>query len=207
MRVILPMLVIALVIVIAAVVAYASSAARNYATSNEVVPGVPTRAPKDWAGAHTPEARLHRRLRDAVAAMRANRGLDDAAYVDARTTLEQEVLAVDERLIAVAALPERHRAERLTPVARAVEAIEAVVAEMADATMADADTDGRLAEVRTRLDLVAQARAELAGFSTTTDLGRLRNELESDSEIGKQDDSETGGQADTDDTSGEAPSA
>ncbi len=44
--------------------------AQDFSDANEVVPGVPTSAPKAWAGAHTPEARLHRRLRDAVMASR-----------------------------------------------------------------------------------------------------------------------------------------
>lgn len=42
-----------------------------------LIPGVPTNAPASWAGSHDPEARMHRRLRDALAALRANRDFDD----------------------------------------------------------------------------------------------------------------------------------
>ncbi|HEX2119256.1 MAG TPA: hypothetical protein VHF91_08735 [Acidimicrobiales bacterium] len=101
---------------------------RKFAEANAVVPGTATQAPPEWAGAHSPEARLHRRLRDAVTAVRANPALEDAFMMDARVSLEQQALAVDERLIAVAALPERVRAEPLASVAAAVEAVEAAVA-------------------------------------------------------------------------------
>ena len=101
---------------------------RRFAEANLVVPGTATKAPAEWAGAHTPEARLHRRLRDAVAAVRANPAMEDAYMMDARVSLEQQALAVDERLIAVAALPEGVRAEPLASVAAAVEAVEAAVA-------------------------------------------------------------------------------
>ena len=120
-------------VVLAAVVAAAvvvRSGKRNYAKANEVVPGTATQAPAEWAGAHSPEARLHRRLRDAVEALRANPAMEDAWRVDARVSLEQHALTVDERLVAVAALPERVRVEPMASVAAAVEAVEAAVASL-----------------------------------------------------------------------------
>lgn len=101
---------------------------RQFAEANEVVPGTATRAPAEWAGAHTPEARLHRRLRDAVEALRANPAMEDTWMLEARVSLEQHALSVDERLIAVAALPERVRAEPLAAVGAAVDAVEVAVA-------------------------------------------------------------------------------
>ena len=101
---------------------------RDVAKANEVVTGTATRAPAEWAGAHTPEARLHRRLRDAVAALRAEPAMEDAWRTDARVSLEPHALTVDERLIAVAALPDRVRVEPMASVAAAVEAVEAAVA-------------------------------------------------------------------------------
>src|ERR1700744_4875451 len=44
---------------------------RALARDNQLIPGRPTRAPKAWAVAHDPEARLHRRLRDAMTALHA----------------------------------------------------------------------------------------------------------------------------------------
>ena len=126
--------VVLLLVVVAAVVAatvVVRSGKRDYAKANEIVPGTATRAPAAWAGAHTPEARLHRRLRDAVEALRANPAMEDAWMLDARVSLEQHALAVDDRLIAVAALPERVRAEPLAGVAAAVDAVEVAVASLA----------------------------------------------------------------------------
>jgi hypothetical protein len=130
-------LVVLLVVVVLAVVggaaAVVSSGRRRFAAANEVVAGTPTPAPAAWAGAHSPEARLHRRLRDAVSALRANPGLEDAWALESRVSLEQHALAVDERLVAVAALPEGVRAEPLGTVAAAVDAVEAAVASLATA--------------------------------------------------------------------------
>ena len=120
-------------VVLAAVVAatvVVRSGKRNYAKANEVVPGTATQAPAEWAGAHSPEARLHRRLRDAVEALRANPAMEDAWRMDARVSLEQHALTVDERLVAVAALPERVRVEPMASVAAAVEAVEAAAASL-----------------------------------------------------------------------------
>ncbi len=128
-------LVVVLALLVIAAVATATvvvrSGKRSYAKANEVVPGTPSRAPAEWAGAHSPEARLHRRLRDSVEALRANPAMEDAWMLDARVSLEQHAVAVDERLIAVAALPERVRAEPLAGVTVAVDAVEVAVASLA----------------------------------------------------------------------------
>ena len=135
----------------------------QYARANEVVPGAATKAPKDWAGAHTPEARLHRRLRDAVAALRANPAMEDAWRMDARVSLEQHALAVDERLIAVAALPERVRSEPLAGVSAAVDAVEAAVASLVagPAPEARSGLDRAMAEVESRVAELPQGNGGL----------------------------------------------
>lgn len=161
--------------------ALARSSKSSFKAANDVVPGTPTKAPAAWAGAHSTEARLHRRLRDAVAAMRANPALDDLSFTEPRMMVEAEALAVDDRLVAAAALPVSQRGDRLATAAAAVEAIEAVVAEMVDASTATADTAGALDAVRTRLDLVAQARDELAALEHGSQMPELRDSIESDS--------------------------
>lgn len=128
MSTVVVILLLVVVVVVAGAVTVVRTGKRRYAEANEVVPGAATRAPAEWAGAHTPEARLHRRLRDAVQALRANPALDDAWSLDVRVSLEQRALAVDERLIAVAALPERLRVAPLADVAAAVDAVEDAVA-------------------------------------------------------------------------------
>lgn len=142
-------LLVASAVVAATVVVRAQK--RKFAEANVVVPGISTAAPGEWAGAHTPEARLHRRLRDAVAALRANPAMEDAFLMDARVSLEQQALAVDDRLVAVAALPERVRAEPLASVSAAVDAVEAAVAAMVAGPTGRSGLDAAMAEVTDRV--------------------------------------------------------
>jgi hypothetical protein len=129
---------------------------RKFAEANEVVPGTASKAPAAWAGAHSPEARLHRRLRDAVDSLRANPATEDAFMMDARVSLEQQALAVDERLIAVAALPERVRAEPLASVAAAVDALETAVAAVVTVPGERSGLDQAMAEVADRVAKLEQ---------------------------------------------------
>ncbi len=136
----------------------ATRIARSHRSANEVVPGVATSAPASWAGAHTPEARLHRRLRDAVLAVRAA----PSDLGDLGASLEREALALDERLVAVAALPQRVRAEPLAEVATAVGAIEEAAAALASAGAPALPGSTGVDDIAERLRLLAEARAELA---------------------------------------------
>ena len=160
--------------------------AQDFSDANEVIPGVPTRAPKEWAGAHSPEARLHRRLRDSMEALRANAALDDPSMVDVRASLEREALAVDDTLVAVAALPKGNRDEPIRRVTEAVERIEtAVTSVVLLRGPALDDVEQRIDDVRTRLRLVEEARAELAALDPTTgSLDALRERLEADDDPG-----------------------
>ena len=154
--------VVLVLFVISAAVAAAvvvRSQKEKFAKDNEVVPGAATTAPAEWAGAHTPEARLHRRLRDAVAALRANPAMEDAWMLEARVGLEQQALTVDDRLIAVAALPERVRGERMAAVAAAVDAVEEAVATFVtapDQALQRTGVDRAMAEVAERVAQLEQ---------------------------------------------------
>ncbi len=136
---------------------------RSFAAANEVVPGVPTSAPASWAGSHDPEARLHRRLRDAMAALRAGPAAMDGAALDLRVELEQQALALDEALVAAAALPAARRIEPLHRLTEAVERLEAAVADVgaAAADEAMARLDAALDEARQDRVTLAEIRAEL----------------------------------------------
>lgn len=145
-------------------VALAARSRRAFAAGNEVVPGTPTRAPASWAGSHDPEARLHRRLRDAMTALRANDSFDDdGALLDLRVELEQHALALDDQLVAAAALRPELRSGPLTQVGDAVAAIEATIAELATrSTTGGAEAlQAALARARERTSLVEQIRAQL----------------------------------------------
>ena len=154
-------LVVIAVIVLGGGAALALRSKREYDAGNEVVPGVATRAPASWGGAHTTEAVLHRRLRAAVLAAHA---ASAGAGGGARGAVEQAALAIDDRLIAAAALPGAHRERALAELARVVDELEQTVASMSrlpsGGTEANA-LDAAVAEVRTRLDAIEQARAEI----------------------------------------------
>ena len=158
---------VALVVVVggaAGAIVLAARSRSQYQASNQVVPGRATLAPASWAGSHDPEAVLHRRLRDAMKALRANQAFDhDGLLLDVRVELEEQALALDEQLVAVAALPRLHRAEPLARVTEAVSTIEKAVADLASRSAMEAGP--RLQEVLQRIhertSLVEEIRTEL----------------------------------------------
>ncbi len=157
--------VVALVAIGGAVV-LAGRSKREYDASNEVVPGIASRAPASWAGAHSPEAKLHRRLRSAVLAARASTvsGLGDACSV-----VEREALTIDERLVAAATLASPHRERVIATLQPAVDGLEAAVASMValPPTSAGQDAlDQAVVQVQARLAALAEARAELDRLDT-----------------------------------------
>lgn len=178
-------LIIGILFVVVGTLAYvALRNAQDFSDANEIIPGVATNAPKAWAGAHSVEARLHRRLRDAMTALRANRSLDEPALVEVREALEREALAVDDRLVAAAALPAKVRDEPLRQVGSAVEAIEGIVADIVLLRGPVGDrTEQSIEQVRTRLALVAEARAELDAVGGASTFEAMRRQLEAEQAI------------------------
>lgn len=132
-------------------------------------PGLATSAPTAWAGSHDPEARLHRRLRDAVAALAANQSFDfDGSLLDLRVELEQQAVALDEQLVATAALPMHMRSDPLGRISEAVVALEQAVADLAGASADEAAQRLALAlrDISDRTGMVAQARVALDAMET-----------------------------------------
>lgn len=128
----------------------------------DVVPGVPSGAPVAWAGAHTPEARLHRRLGDAVRALRTPSALASTAFADQRAALEQEALRIDARLIAVAALTGPRRDTAIAAVGELVDRYETAVTELVTASLDGAGSlDAVISESELRLQALEAARAEV----------------------------------------------
>ena len=149
---------------VAAVRLALSRTRESLAASNQVVPGHPTRAPQSWAGSHETEARLHRRLRDAMTALRANEHFDDdGALIDVRVELEHQALSLDDRLVAVSNLPLQHKVAPLDEIADVVTLIEQTVAELASRSVAESRpvVEAALALVRERSSLIDQVRAQL----------------------------------------------
>ncbi len=154
--------------------------AQDFSDANEVVPGVETNAPKSWAGAHSPEARMHRRLRDAMVALNANASLDDPSLAPVRSSIQAQALAVDERLIAAAALAKNHREEPLRQVDKAVYAIEGAVASVVELRGPSMTSIERgLADVQARMLNVDAAWAELDALSpTSSTFDAIRDHIE-----------------------------
>lgn len=143
----------------------------NYERSNQVVPGFTTAAPTSWLGSHDPEARLHRRLIDAIKALHANQQFDTlGTYLDLRVELEQQAIAIDNELVSVAALPVAQRQEPLTKLTQAVESIEQAVGELArtSAQQASDQLARTLEGLRQRTSTLDQARAALDAIEDPT---------------------------------------
>ncbi|WP_030517658.1 hypothetical protein [Nocardia sp. NRRL WC-3656] len=160
---VLLLLVLALVVIVGGIVAIGAVALahqrRRIAAENQVVPGTATRAPTAWARSHDPEARLHRRLRDAMTALRAVTAYDTAATVTLRADLEQSALALDDHLVAISMLHSDSRTAQLAQAEHAVAAVEAGVADYAtaatqpDLSALEADLAGVRERLRTADDL------------------------------------------------------
>ncbi|WP_216894632.1 hypothetical protein [Nocardia alni] len=147
---------------------------QSIAYDNQIVPGIPSNAPSSWAGSHDPEAKLHRRLRDAVRALRAVNAYDTAASVQLRAGLEQSAVAVDNHLVAIAGIPEPHRAPVLAEAATMVEAIESGVAQYASATTKPDPVafESGLQGVQTSVDAITRRIQALGpGQSTSGQIG------------------------------------
>lgn len=143
-------------------VALATRAKRDQAEQLQVVPGIESGAPVAWAGAHTTEAKLHRRLGAAVRSMRAQPSLAGAVFVEQRSALEQEALRIDTRLIALAALTSPQRDEGIEQVSSLVARFESAVAGLVAASLDDPGSlEAAISESEIRLRALEEARAEV----------------------------------------------
>ncbi|OBJ51707.1 hypothetical protein [Mycobacterium sp. 1423905.2] len=137
---------------------------RAITRDNQLIPGRPTRAPRSWARSHDPEARLHRRLRDALTALHAVDALDTGSTVVLRADLEQTALELDDHLVAVSQLSPVHKGELLGSITATVDAIEAAVARYATAATGPDTTalEADLATVQHQLDITKELQRRFA---------------------------------------------
>ncbi|WP_147291091.1 hypothetical protein [Tsukamurella paurometabola] len=89
----------------------------------------PSRAPLSWSGSHVPEAKLHRRIRDAVRAFEQPAGVLTAAQLDAQVRLTVAAQELDDRLVTIAALPPAAKGEELERAAGEVADLERRIGE------------------------------------------------------------------------------
>ncbi len=145
-------------------VALARSGKKQFDEQNQVVPGMKSAAPASWAGANTREAKLHRRLGDAVKGALQNPRFVELGLAPQMKSIEAEALAIDERLVASAGLAGEHKEQALDALEEHVAGLETTIADMVTGVTV-ADTKELLQEAVSaadiRLQALAQARAEV----------------------------------------------
>jgi hypothetical protein len=120
-------LLVVVLVVVVAVVGFAVALARKGKRQFEARtggPGLAPDAPREWAGAHSPEAKLHRRLAAAARSLDAQ-PMGDTASIEQRVTIEQQILQLDQQLVATATASGGAELEPL------VSAVERAVAQLA----------------------------------------------------------------------------
>lgn len=147
---------------IAGAVALARTARRDRDDTLELVPGVPSRAPTSWAGAHNPEARAYRRLVAAVRAGRAAPGTSDGSVGAQRVQIENEAVLIEARLLAAATVPGERRTDAVAEAVALVDGFESLVADFVLAAgESPAALDRAMAESALRLSALREARIEV----------------------------------------------
>jgi len=151
-----------LVLTVAAVVGFGIALAvrskHEFGEQNQVVPGRPSPAPASWAGAHSREAKLHRRLGDAVQGAHANPRFVELGLAAQMQVIDAEAMAIDERLVAASALPAAHRDAAIDPLEANVVQLETTIADMVT-SISVADSKEQLEQAVSAADLKLQALA------------------------------------------------
>ena len=167
---------IGLVVIVGGVAALAVGAQKvkqRTQRGQQISPGTRSVAPVGWAGAHTPEAKLHRRLVSAMSGLR--RATTDNVQVMANVeVVEREALKVEQQLVAASQIAERLKGPALEELSIAVDQIENVSARLIQrsAELSAGDVRAQLSELSERLRLLDLARAELeAGSAPRTETG------------------------------------
>jgi len=144
--VIVVIIVVVLVCVVGFAVALAGRGRRRAKEALGLSPVLAKDVPREWAGAHSPEARMHRRLASAAKSL-SGQPMGDAVEIEKRVAVEQQILQLDEQLVAAATVPGPRKVELLAELEPLVAAVESSVADSASG--------------RVELDHLKQTQAEL----------------------------------------------
>lgn len=126
---------------------------RSFARSTDLIPGRPSRAPKDWTTATTPEALLHRRIRYAIADVHQNPAIGHDAPTEAvRDRLDDAVFRLDDQIIGAVELDADEKSERLETITGAVVRLEELPRQLWEAPFEQQRTD--MTEVIEAIDRV-----------------------------------------------------
>lgn len=145
---------VVVVVVVLGVVAFAVALAgksKRRATAALGGPALAANVPREWAGAHSPEAKMHRRLAAAASAL-SGQPMGGAVEIEKRVAVEQQIRQLDEQLVVAAAVPGSRKAELLAKLEPMVTAVESSVA---------ANAAGRV-----ELDELKRTQAELDSGET-----------------------------------------
>jgi len=154
--------------------------ARTLNRRNRVSPSAPSPAPASWLGAPGAPARLHRRLRSAVAVARAASATAPSAprLAELSADLEQQAIVLDSHLVIVARLPPKERRARIARLAQEVLKVEQVASQVsmlsaqAQAPMLAAGQPTALDDLAHQLELLEQARREVSDVESAAGVHR-----------------------------------
>ncbi|HXH59516.1 hypothetical protein [Iamia sp.] len=155
--------------------------ARALARRNRVSPTLASPAPLTWLGQPGAAARLHRRLRAAVAVARAASASAPSAerLADLSAELEQEAVAIDSHLVVISHLTGKDRRLRLAPLALQVQRVEQVASQIslhAAQSQAPLRADGQrstLDDLAHQLEVLEEARTEVTDIEAAAGVRRV----------------------------------
>lgn len=127
-------------VVLIAVVAFgalflARNSKRTYDKQAELFAGQPSTVPPQFGGSHDPEARLFRRLRDAIAALHGNEVFTgDALMLDARVQIDLCAQRITDQLIAISRLAQSQKSDAVAPIEPKITGLESLAADLVTLT-------------------------------------------------------------------------
>lgn len=175
------MLLAALVSTVLVAVLVVVLAQRAIRKRNRVSPAVPSAAPTSWLGAPSAAARLHRRLKAAVAVAQAAAAAapTSAHIVEAAGDLERMAIDLDARLVTVSRIASQQRKPHLSPLVAEVVKIEtmastlSVQAVQAHAPMVAGGHSSPMDDLYERIEAMEAARREVADIERDAGVDRV----------------------------------
>lgn len=154
--------------------------ARALSKRNRVSPDTPTAAPTSWLGAPGAGARLHRRLRNAVAVARAAATTPTAnpQLADIARDLEAEAVALDGHIVVTARMPAKTRRAHQAALTQRVQAVERLASQLSvesaqsQAPRVAAGQHSALDALAEQLDTLEAARQEVTRLETEAGVDR-----------------------------------
>lgn len=155
--------------------------ARTLNRRNRVSPTAPSPAPLTWLGAPSAAARLHRRLRSAVAVARASSAVTATTaphLSELAEDLERQAVLLDSHLALVARLAPQERRTRMAALGQEVRKVEQVASQVSmmaaqtRAPLLGAGQHSALDDLSEKLDVLEAARGEVADVESAAGLRR-----------------------------------